>query len=115
MNYIQSLNFLLHTYQLPLTFGAVFLGLVSLLALIRSRSKQLQKIDAETFHENTNQLSKTDMEMLAGEDVITTQLDLARAYIEMGKNKLAKSLLLHVSKQGKPKQKIEARELINSL
>lgn len=49
---------------------------------------------------------------IAGEDVISTQLDLARAYIETGNKQLAKNLLTEVAIQGSTAQKNEARNLL---
>jgi FimV-like protein len=103
--------FYIHTYQFPITFGATLFVMLLSLTLIRSRRKQLQKIRAVESHLFKN----SDIEMFAGDDVVTTQLDLARAYIEMGKSKLAKTILLNVSKQGKPDQKSKAKELISTL
>lgn len=48
----------------------------------------------------------------AGGDESSTKLDLARAYIDMGDNDMAKSLLNEVAQQGNPQQKNEAQELL---
>ena len=48
---------------------------------------------------------------IAGEDVLATQLDLARAYIETGKKQSAKKILEYVIKQGSAAQQDEAKEL----
>lgn len=53
-----------------------------------------------------------DLTLIAGEDVITTQLDLARAYIETGKNQLAKTILEYVVAQGNAVQQNEAQQLM---
>lgn len=52
---------------------------------------------------------------IAGDDLIATQLDLARAYIETDKRDLAKSILKTVTKQGNQAQKDEAQELLSYL
>lgn len=48
----------------------------------------------------------------AGGDESSTKLDLARAYIDMGDNDMAKSLLNEVNEQGNDQQKKEAQELL---
>jgi FimV-like protein len=96
-------------YQPAISIFGIILAMVLLMRVRRTRRLRVQKNDSlQTFN-------KKDMEMLSGEDVVTTQLDLARAYIEMGKKHLAKSILYHVRKQGKPEQQQEARNLIKTL
>ncbi len=48
-------------------------------------------------------------------DEVTTKLDLARAYIDMGDNEGAKSILDEVVAEGTVQQKQEAQELLDSL
>jgi pilus assembly protein FimV len=48
-------------------------------------------------------------------DEVTTKLDLARAYIDMGDKEGAKSILEEVVGEGNDQQKQEARELLTSL
>jgi len=48
-------------------------------------------------------------------DEITTKLDLARAYIDMGDNEGAKGILEEVASEGSESQQKEAEELLNSL
>ena len=48
-------------------------------------------------------------------DEVTTKLDLARAYIDMGDSEGAKSILEEVVSEGNDQQKEEAQELINSI
>ena len=45
-------------------------------------------------------ITSQDIKAIAGDDIIATQLDLARAYIEIGKKKLAKKILDHVTQHG---------------
>lgn len=56
-----------------------------------------------------------DLEFLAGSDEISTKLDLARAYIDMGDREGAKDILDEVVVEGNDAQKAEARELISRL
>lgn len=53
-----------------------------------------------------------DLSDISGDDVFSTQLDLARAYIETGKKDLAKGILKHVEEQGNPSHKQEAQQLM---
>lgn len=48
---------------------------------------------------------------IAGDDLIATQLDLARAYIETGKNSLARTILEPIIAQGNEVQQQEALRL----
>lgn len=52
------------------------------------------------------------LDAIAGEDLIATQLDLARAYIETANAGLAKAILKQVLKQGNKSQQEEARHLL---
>lgn len=56
-----------------------------------------------------------NLEAIAGEDVMTTQLDLARTYIEMGQKDLASSILKKVKRRGNNSQRGEAKRLIETL
>lgn len=53
-----------------------------------------------------------DISSIAGDDVISTQLDLARAYIETNNKHIAKKILKLVMNQGSKAQKEEARTLL---
>ncbi|MCU7795689.1 MAG: hypothetical protein KZQ75_01025 [Candidatus Thiodiazotropha sp. (ex Myrtea spinifera)] len=48
-------------------------------------------------------------------DEVTTKLDLARAYIDMGDNEGAKSILEEVASEGSDQQKQEAEELMGTI
>ncbi|MEO8963898.1 MAG: FimV/HubP family polar landmark protein [Gammaproteobacteria bacterium] len=52
-----------------------------------------------------------DIDAIAGDDVISTQLDLARALIEMDKKDLAMPILKEVMLRGDVLQKREAEQL----
>ena len=53
-----------------------------------------------------------DVTAIAGEDVLATKLDLARAFIETGKLNSAKAILSGVCKQGNADQQQEAKRLL---
>ncbi len=101
-------------YQPLFMFVATLIALMLLRSLLRSPHQPANKKKADTIPSSTI-LTNKDIEMVAGDDIITTQLDLARAYAEMGKKQLAKSILQSVVKQGKPEQQQEARQLIDSM
>jgi FimV-like protein len=52
---------------------------------------------------------------IAGDDIVTTQLDLARAYIEADKLASAKNILKTILKQGSAAQRQEAKQLLSLL
>ena len=57
-------------------------------------------------------ITSQDIKAIAGEDIITTQLDLARAYMEIGKKKLARKILAHVTQHGTSSQQQAAQHLM---
>ena len=57
-------------------------------------------------------ISSKDINAIAGEDKIATQLDLARAYIEVNRKQLARKMLDYVVEQGTPDQQQEAERLL---
>lgn len=57
-------------------------------------------------------ITSQDIKAIAGEDIMATQLDLAQAYIELDKKKLAKKILDHVVEHGNAFQQQEACALI---
>ncbi len=61
---------------------------------------------------NSSVAISEDLLPIAGDDVISTQLDLARAYIETNNKHLAKPILQLVLEQGSKLQISEAKELL---
>lgn len=63
----------------------------------------------------TNKAEKyaADMTAIAGDDVLTTELDLAKAFIETNRPKAARSILKKVAKRGSAAQKVEAKQLLS--
>jgi FimV-like protein len=53
-----------------------------------------------------------DMRAIAGDDVLATQLDLARAYMETDHKDLAKDILEMIRVQGTSHQRNEAQRLL---
>lgn len=63
----------------------------------------------------TYTITSHDIKAIAGDNVIATELDLARAYLEIGKKQLAKQILGHVTQHGDVNQQQEAQRLMASL
>jgi FimV-like protein len=87
--------------------ASILVLLVVLLFLTR-RKKPLQTAVL-------TQPRQADIHAVAGDDVLSTQLDLAKAYIEMNQKKIASEMLNAILKKGSNRQKDEARHLISSL
>jgi FimV-like protein len=77
-----------------------------------SKSQQTQSAIA-SHHAPFMPNSIPDVTAISGDDVIATQLDLARAYLEVGQGNLAKGILESVAKKGTEIQKIEAQQLLS--
>ncbi len=82
-----------------------------LTTLIKTKKTAPKKTTAQPKTIITSQ----DIKAIAGDNVMATQLDLARAYIEMNKKQLAKKILEHVLQNGDSHQKLEAEQLITDL
>jgi FimV-like protein len=100
LGYLQT-----HVVTLYVLVGVLLLVVGTL--LIRKRRSKNQRSEDRFTHKDFNRI--------AGEDVISTQLDLAKAYIEMDKIKLAKDVLKQVIKQAKGDSKQAARQLMKTL
>jgi pilus assembly protein FimV len=95
------------------SFFAIFI-----LTILLLNPKKLGKTDAKnTTHlgKNDSSIINQDIQAIAGDDVCVTQLDMARAYIELGNFMLAKQILENVIHQGDHDQKQAAQELLLSL
>jgi FimV-like protein len=57
----------------------------------------------------------SDLSAIAGDDIITTQLDLAHACIESGREKMAIQILKRVIEQGNANEQKEAKRLLTFL
>ena len=116
MNYLPKtqlfINFILdHLYILYPLFAAIIISiLISLRATYKKQNKPIayKKIPDQV-------ISRLDLRAIAGEDMIATQLDLARAYIEVGKAQLANDILSEVIEHGSLDQHKEAQQLLNNL
>lgn len=107
---------------LSIGLGAIFIFTLGLYFIFRKRETHTSS-SLSTANKKLHPVIKTqpltissqDISAIAGDDVIATQLDLARAYIESDRKPLAKKILEHVSKFGKIAQQREAQNLLVSL
>lgn len=107
----------------PLFFIELTLAIViTLTGLFFFKKQQPAQITAVIPPPKSNALKKLpiiitsqDIKAIAGDDIITTQLDLARAYMEIGKKKLAKKILDHVTQHGNSSQQQAAQHLMTNL
>lgn len=114
-----DLNFITHfSLSKNSIIFAVDIVIISLVCfIVYKRIAHQRKISAESFKKDIKSnivITSRDIRAIAGDDVMVTQLDLARAYIELGKKKLAKQILDHVIKHGNPHQQQSARQLMAS-
>lgn len=109
-----NLLIFMHAHYSPLYFATAVMALMILLRLMR-KEKARQTVQVKETPRPREHLTPEETHVIAGDHPIATQLDLARAYIEMDKKHLAKSILLHVQRQGSDHQKAEAKKLMNSL
>jgi pilus assembly protein FimV len=72
-----------------------------------TEGESLELPDQETSEDISLDLDSTDE--------VTTKLDLARAYIDMGDNEGAKGILDEVVSEGTDQQKKEAQELLSNI
>ncbi len=101
----------------------IFIGFILLgsaaIAFIYFKKKRMIKITPKSVREpikkSTVVITSQDIKAIAGEDMIATQLDLARAYIEIGKIRLAKKILDHVAQHGNSGQQRAAYQLMTTL
>lgn len=102
------------TIFLSVGFGSlacITLGLYFIFKKPRKKTTELAEISIETTAVEMPQ----NLEAIAGDDLLATQLDLARAYIETGRKQLAKTILESVNHQGSPHQQQEAQQLLATL
>lgn len=102
--------------NLYLVIIGVFFAFVFAFLVYALRSTRKKKIIAQQSASKASiALTSQDIKAIAGDNVMATQLDLARAYVEMGKKILAKKILQHVVEHGDIIQQQEANELISAL
>lgn len=91
-------------------------GLYKVFKPARARKKAAKAASATVQQVATKLvITSSDISAIAGDDVMATQLDLARAYIETGRHLLAKKILDHVREHGNRLQQQEAHQLLNNI
>lgn len=97
-------------------FTFVF-GLFKVFQPASSRKKTMKKsaVTAQQASATKLVVTSSDISAIAGDDVMATQLDLARAYVETGRFLLAKKILDHVREHGNRIQQQEASELLKTI
>jgi len=100
---------------LLLIWGVLILGLLALLYLSLRRRKQLRKSSLRQETKQSKHDKASNYSSIAGEDIITTKLDLARAYVDMGDYVNAREILKSVIKTGNKPQQKEARALLKKV
>jgi FimV-like protein len=101
--------FYLQTHPLAHYMIITFVLVLALLLLLISIKK---KSVTETLPPAETISLPNDMQAIAGDDLIATQLDLAKAYIEMDQKELARPILQEALKQGSATQQQEAQQLL---
>ncbi len=102
-------------------FSICFVGMLTLLVFMRSFYLKIRLfykrryLQAELKSNPQTLITSSDIKAIAGEDVLATQLDLARAYIELDKKSIAKQILAHVIKNGAEPLQKEASQLMAAL
>lgn len=98
------------TLLLSIGLGALFVLVIGLYFIFR-HTQPAKETNIIPLPEDLS----VDLTAIAGDDVMTTQLDLARAYIETGQRQSAKPILETVVKEGSRVQQEEAQRLLASV
>ncbi len=116
MNFLQNYFLNIEFKNLYLLVVSIFTAIVLMFlfyVLLKTKNKKSSRNN--TSAKTPVVITSQDIKAIAGDNVITTQLDLARAYIEMGKKQLAKKILEHVIDHGNSVQQHEAKSLITAI
>ena len=120
MPFLNSLWLMITTHSL--FFIELFVAIIILISLFFFRNLKHAEMPVKNEQRQVDNsknssiiITSKDIRAIAGDDVFTTQLDLARAYIEIGKKKLAKKILDHVVLHGNARQKEAAYQLMTIL
>lgn len=104
------------TLLLSIGIGSLIIFSIGVLSLYwlfkKSPSKHYHQETALPIEAKQDTAYAHDISAIAGDDKIATQLDLARAYVETGKHRQAKTILQEVSAQGNLLQQQEAQSLL---
>lgn len=108
---------------LSIGIGSIFCFILGLFLIFKSSKRKYSKNNVHHLPKSTSEkieslnakmvVTSNDISAIAGDDVIATQLDLARAYIETGRVSLAKKILEYVCDNGTESQQEEAVRLLS--
>ena len=101
-------------HYLPVLYVILILLVVLLIVVIPTKKSE-KKAELKPTPKAPHIITSQDIKAIAGDDEIVTQLDLARAYIEMDKKIMAQQLLQYVMQHGNPTQQQEARQLLETV
>jgi pilus assembly protein FimV len=93
-------------------YGLSLLGCLLLLAILIVLYRKLGKAKSDVPNNNG---PEDEYHFLDGQDNLSTKLDLARAYVDMGDNHAAASTLADVLQRGNKDQRQSARDLMSKL
>ncbi len=98
--------------------GAIFIFITGIYWIFKKNKPETKKsfdmqnaLSVSLAAEEKN-ISKPDFSAISGDDIFATQLDLARAYIELGRKQSARKILEEIMEQGSAEQQGEAQELL---
>jgi len=102
-------------YQLYFTAIITLLLVLYIISTFYIKIKNKPSLKKSQPIKSPHIITSRDIRAIAGDDMIATQLDLARAYMEIGKKQLARKILDHTIKQGNITQQQEAKKLLRRL
>ena len=112
MNAMTMLSYLGSRFS---TFGWITMVVFLTLLLVALKLEEPADMARKIMRSRSAKKKREDIQAIAGDDMVTTQLDLARAYIEMNDKNLAKQVLDRAMKQGNATQQQEAKQLLTEL
>lgn len=117
INYFYQLSQFAYTHTIVFVFIVVasLLAIFILTVLLLNPKKQNKTLSPIPIKQTDPKPNTQDIQAIAGDDIIMTQLDLARAYIELGKQQLAKQILADVTTHGNHDQQQIAQQLLSTL
>lgn len=95
--------------------SVIFFCFFRVIKWVKLIKKKPMATKRNTIKQSNVVVTSRDIRAISGENVILTQLDLARAYIEVGKLRLAKQILDHVIQHGEANQQAIAYQLLSRL
>lgn len=93
-------------------FSILFLGVYFILRKNLREARSLALLERAALSDDVD---ASDINMIAGDDLFSTQLDLARAFIESGKEQFARKILQNILEDGSDRQQQEARMLLGQI